>query len=182
MIKGPGWPEFRQQDRRCGVSYSLLDIAADTGVDRAIFSAIRLLESGKSFLDFREDSAPKFVVRTWAPTHHRCAVSDRAYSYGMAPKEKQRRRKVPVYQRSLDSQFTNIASNKCTKQAALTYILHGAPVFLAVAPHLPYRAQIQAIANAAVPRIPIVSLSAELERSGSPKGNTFAYKPRNVST
>jgi hypothetical protein len=37
-----------------------------------------------------------------------------------------------------------------------------------------YRAQIQAIANAALLPIPVASLSAKLERSGPPRGNTFA--------
>jgi hypothetical protein len=93
----------------------------------------------------------------------------------MAPK-KAPRRNIPVYRRSLNNEFTNIASNKCTKQAALTHILHGNPVYLEVPPDSPYRAQIEAIANAALPPIPVASLSAELERRGSPRGNTFAGK------
>jgi hypothetical protein len=94
----------------------------------------------------------------------------------MATKKAQRRVKIPVYQRSLNNEFTNIASNKCTKQAAFTYILHGNPVHLRVPPDSPYRAQIEAIANAALPPIPIVSLSTELEKKGPPRGNTFSYK------
>jgi hypothetical protein len=86
------------------------------------------------------------------------------------------RRKIPVYRRSLNNEFTNIASNKCTQQAALTYVLHGNPVYLEVPPDSPYRAQIEAIANAALPPIPIVSLSTELEKKGPPRGNTFTYK------
>jgi hypothetical protein len=94
----------------------------------------------------------------------------------MATKKAQRRVKIPVYQRLLNNEFTNIASNKCTKQAALTYILRSNPVYLVVPPHSPYRAQVQAIANAAVPPIPVASLSTELERSGPPRGGTFANK------
>jgi hypothetical protein len=86
------------------------------------------------------------------------------------------RRKIPVYRRSLNNEFTNIASNKCTQQAALTYVLHGNPVYLEVPPDSPYRAQIEAIANAALPPIPIVSLSTELEKKGPPRGNTFTFK------
>jgi hypothetical protein len=93
----------------------------------------------------------------------------------MATKKNKRRAK-PVYQRLLNNEFTNVASNKCTKQAALTYILHANPVYLQVPPYSPYRAQIQAIANAAHPPIPVASLSAELERSGSARGTTFAGK------
>jgi hypothetical protein len=65
---------------------------------------------------------------------------------------------------------------KVAKQAALAYILHGNPVHLQVPPDSPYRAQIEANANAALPPIPIVSLSTELEKKGPPRGNTFPYK------
>jgi hypothetical protein len=94
----------------------------------------------------------------------------------MATKKAQRRVKIPIYQRLLNNEFTSIASNKCTKQAALTYILHGNPVYLSVPPNSPYRAQIQAIANAVLPPIPVALLSAELERRGPPRGNSFAGK------
>jgi hypothetical protein len=94
----------------------------------------------------------------------------------MATKKDQRPAKTLAYRRLLNSEFTNIASNKCTKQAALTYILHGYRVNVRVPPHAPYRAQIEAIANAAHPPIPIVSLSTELEKKeGSPRGNSFVY-------
>jgi hypothetical protein len=92
----------------------------------------------------------------------------------MVTKKAQPRVKNPAYQRLLDKGYTNIASNKCTKQAASTYILRDNPVDLQVPPNSPYRAQIQAIANAALLPIPVASLSAKLERSGPPRGNTFA--------
>jgi hypothetical protein len=91
----------------------------------------------------------------------------------MPTKKAKRSIKIPVYQKLLDNEFTNVVSNKCTKQAALAYILHDNPVYLQVSSNSSYRVQIQAIADAARPSIPIASLSAELERIGSPRGKTF---------
>jgi hypothetical protein len=98
----------------------------------------------------------------------------------MVPKKAQRRVKIPVYQRLLNNEFTNVASNKCTKQAALTYILHDNPVFLSVPPNSPYHAQIQAIADAALPPTPLIHCPQSYIGLGLPGEIPLPPKPRNV--
>jgi hypothetical protein len=74
----------------------------------------------------------------------------------------------------LDRLFSNVAVELCRKQAALFYILHDNLVGPGVPPHTSYRVQIERIAAAATPSIPIVRLSVELDQKGAaPRGNTF---------
>lgn len=87
----------------------------------------------------------------------------------MAPKTKRR----PKFRVQLETLFSCVAAERCSREAALHYLLVDNRVNVSIPRNTSYHAEIKIIASSAPLSIPIDSLSTELEQKGmSPRGNT----------
>jgi hypothetical protein len=87
----------------------------------------------------------------------------------MAPKKKRRHK----FQIQLENLFWCVDAKKCSREAALQYLLANNPVGVSIPQNTSYHAQTKIITARAKLPIPIDSLSTELELKGfAPRGNT----------